>query len=217
MNCCICNERVTDESQSTQYYDVDETQTAFTKEAISTFIENKLNVSLTGKSICNLCYDLINELDYTQRRCKEISDQLLENLSLQTTEVAIETIKLEPDYDHKQEPAIHIEDINETANISDTETRECEKSFKCTVCSKEWKTAYILNMHMLSHNNKKPYTCEICGKIYKQKKALKIHVEMHNGINRFTCNFCGKSFTQKKGLQRHMPIHTGYSYKTYNK
>ncbi|EFA04078.1 zinc finger protein 239 [Tribolium castaneum] len=83
------------------------------------------------------------------------------------------------------------------------------KPYKCTQCSKTWKTPTELKNHMSAHSKERPYICEICGQAYKRQQALTIHVGMHKGINPFTCVYCNKSFTQKGALMRHTPIHTG--------
>ncbi|XP_044266995.1 gastrula zinc finger protein XlCGF8.2DB-like [Tribolium madens] len=98
---------------------------------------------------------------------------------------------------------------NKSESVKKKKDGSDPRPYKCTECSKTWKTPTELKNHMSAHSKERPFICEICGQAYKRQQALTIHVGMHKGINPFTCVYCNKSFTQKGALMRHTPIHTG--------
>lgn len=209
MSCSICNRALANECES---FDIKRTLTEYSKENIEEFIERELKVILLGNSICTLCHGVINELDLMHRRCKELADRLRQSFQRKNQE-NVEIANEEPIFICNEEELKSKEQNNDVGGVvlegNVNHKIGPSKPYKCTICSKRFKRAYDIRMHMLSHTNISPFICEICGKTYKHKKALQIHVDMHNGIHKFSCTYCNKAFTLKKGLQRHLPIHTG--------
>ena len=54
-----------------------------------------------------------------------------------------------------------------------------ERPYKCSVCSKAFKTDGQLREHFGSHNKEKPFQCPYCLKYYKRKGVVKNHILIH--------------------------------------
>ncbi|XP_051809073.1 zinc finger protein 180-like isoform X11 [Acanthochromis polyacanthus] len=95
-----------------------------------------------------------------------------------------------------------------------------EKSVKCGICGKTFKSVCSLKKHHLCHTGEKPYTCETCGTCFNRSGTLKHHMVTHTGEKPYPCDVCGKSFTLSRSLKIHMRLHTGekpYSCETCGK
>ncbi|XP_055533904.1 zinc finger protein 260-like [Wyeomyia smithii] len=81
----------------------------------------------------------------------------------------------------------------------------------CSVCGKRFKWATSLSKHMKHHTKRKLFICPYqgCSKYYVEQRSLDIHVFSHDGRKPFSCGFCNKGFTQKCNLQKHERVHTG--------
>ncbi|XP_055629232.1 zinc finger protein ZFP2-like [Toxorhynchites rutilus septentrionalis] len=81
----------------------------------------------------------------------------------------------------------------------------------CSVCGKRFKWATSLSKHMKHHTKRKLFVCSYpgCTKYYVEQRSLDIHMFSHNGKKPFACNFCDKGFTQKCNLEKHERVHTG--------
>ena len=55
------------------------------------------------------------------------------------------------------------------------------KEIKCSVCSKEFYSTTLMNMHFTNkHTNEKPFGCVLCAKRFKTSFSHKQHMETHN-------------------------------------
>ncbi|XP_029721452.1 zinc finger protein 883 isoform X1 [Aedes albopictus] len=81
----------------------------------------------------------------------------------------------------------------------------------CSVCGKRFKWATSLSKHMKHHTKLKLFTCPYpnCAKYYVEQRSLDIHIYSHDGKKPFTCGYCTKGFTQKCNLEKHERVHTG--------
>ena len=89
---------------------------------------------------------------------------------------------------------------------TDTNVLETENPFKCSTCTKAFKS----NVDLLSHIcSSKRYTCEICGKSYSNICVKSRHMHSHSNVRPHKCNVCHKTFIRKEYLTSHLRIHTG--------
>ncbi|XP_051809067.1 zinc finger protein 239-like isoform X5 [Acanthochromis polyacanthus] len=84
-----------------------------------------------------------------------------------------------------------------------------ERPYSCGICGKPFKSRCYLKKHYLSHTSEKPYTCETCGKCFNRSGSLKRHMVTHAGEKQYRCDICGKNFTLNRSLKVHMRLHTG--------
>ncbi|KAK0147177.1 Zinc finger protein 574 [Merluccius polli] len=99
--------------------------------------------------------------------------------------------------------------------------------FRCTVCGKAYKRRKELDLHSLSHQDKKPVTCEHCSAQFVNQSVLDIHLQRcptseedrnvgrgrGQGRGRCTgqveCDLCGHRCMTQEGLDLHRLSHTG--------
>ncbi|XP_063429208.1 zinc finger protein 33B-like isoform X2 [Mytilus trossulus] len=83
------------------------------------------------------------------------------------------------------------------------------KSFKCHVCNKKFRSYDILIRHSRTHPSEKNYECARCGQKFWTKHNLNVHIEtIHNsGLVINTCQICKSEFRWKHELQEHLKIH----------
>lgn len=82
------------------------------------------------------------------------------------------------------------------------------KSFKCLLCSREFKHMYTLTRHMTSHTNERKYQCNECGKAFRQISTLNQHRVIHSQNRPFSCEVCRKSFNRISSLISHRNTHS---------
>ena len=84
----------------------------------------------------------------------------------------------------------------------------CDKSFICKFCRKDFKTkAHLVRLENI-HIGENTFYCKYCKKKYYRKDLLKVHERVHVGSKPFICKFCKKVFISKAHLERHDYIHT---------
>ncbi|KAL3308951.1 hypothetical protein Ciccas_012511, partial [Cichlidogyrus casuarinus] len=90
-----------------------------------------------------------------------------------------------------------------------------DTSYRCSECSRQFKTKMTLKHHMDLHNPRKPYVCEIesCERAFRTPKYLKNHQdEFHRLQPRLlSCpvSGCSHQFARKAQLNRH--VHSSHS------
>ncbi|XP_052105127.1 zinc finger protein 11-like isoform X2 [Mytilus californianus] len=83
------------------------------------------------------------------------------------------------------------------------------KSFKCDVCNKKFRSYDILIRHSRTHPSEKNYQCPRCGQRFWSEHYLSVHIEtQHNSVLVLnTCQICKSVFQWKHELQEHMKTH----------
>ncbi|XP_071164424.1 zinc finger protein 595-like isoform X2 [Mytilus edulis] len=83
------------------------------------------------------------------------------------------------------------------------------KSFKCDVCNKRFRSYDILIRHSRTHPSEKNYECARCGQKFWSEHYLNVHYEtLHNSVLVInTCQICKLQFRWKHELQEHLKTH----------
>eukprot|EP00062_Callorhinchus_milii_P009711 gi/632953810/ref/XP_007892625.1/ PREDICTED: transcription factor Ovo-like 2 isoform X2 [Callorhinchus milii] len=128
--------------------------------------------------------------------------------------------KAEPDQENAAERVLETELERRSVGRSKIKitTGECgEATFRCQVCSKDFRLQRMLNRHLKCHSQVKRHLCTFCGKGFNDTFDLKRHVRTHTGIRPYKCSLCNKAFTQRCSLESHLKKIHGvtqkYSYK----
>eukprot|EP00064_Thunnus_orientalis_P015755 superscaffoldBa00002985_g15814 len=101
-------------------------------------------------------------------------------------------------------------DDDEDEDFSLPQTKQKEKPFKCSQCSKSFRSSSGLRLHSRQHMEVRPsYECPECGRTYGRMTELKMHQRYHTGDKPYSCTCCNKRFISKDKLNVHMRIHTG--------
>ncbi|KAF4528215.1 hypothetical protein B566_EDAN016836 [Ephemera danica] len=93
-----------------------------------------------------------------------------------------------------------------------------EKTFKCHVCNKDFRTTSCQAAHFLTETHRalarkqasgdQGFVCEHCGKHFMHQRSLKLHrLRNHTVQKTFSCNFCSHSTNFKANLTRHIKLH----------
>ncbi|CAH0599513.1 unnamed protein product [Chrysodeixis includens] len=81
-------------------------------------------------------------------------------------------------------------------------------SYKCQMCSKEFKMRSTFKAHVRFHTNY--CVCELCGKRCRNNVQLQEHKRARHGLNRIhKCNYCEYTSATKEALTIHERRHTG--------
>ena len=84
-----------------------------------------------------------------------------------------------------------------------------EKTHKCEVCFKLFKTEYYLKLHEKSHSEVKvKHFCDICGREFSSSSGLQMHMDKHSGKKPFKCPDCDLWFSNRIELRTHSVVHT---------
>ncbi|XP_055522416.1 zinc finger protein 429-like [Wyeomyia smithii] len=86
-----------------------------------------------------------------------------------------------------------------------------ERSRRCDICGKEYKSPAGLNQHKkyhTSHENEL-HKCPICGKGFVHRRILVEHINTHSDKRRYECDICGKQYKARGGLYVHKKMHNG--------
>ena len=89
-------------------------------------------------------------------------------------------------------------------------THEGKKPFTCQICNKSFNEKGNLKTHLRFHSELRPFKCSMCSKCYKTNGHLKDHIEIqHNKIKKYACQICDKKFGRISTLKAHIRTHTG--------
>ena len=89
-------------------------------------------------------------------------------------------------------------------------THEGKKPFLCQICNKSFNEKGNLKTHLRFHSELRPFQCPQCTKSYKTNGHLKDHIEIqHKKIKKYICEICNKKFGRISTLKAHKKTHTG--------
>ena len=77
------------------------------------------------------------------------------------------------------------------------------KEYKCSICSKDFDSNYMLLRHDRIHEEQKLYHCNTCDISFSQKSHLKGHEKIHYSKRPFQCKICEKCFNIPNMLKHH--------------
>lgn len=81
------------------------------------------------------------------------------------------------------------------------DTHDGRKPLSCQICEKEFPNKFVLSKHRMKHQETKTYSCEICNRNFLSKPAVKSHRQTHAGIKPYQCESCGKQYATKNSLK----------------
>ncbi|KAK7888814.1 hypothetical protein WMY93_024374 [Mugilogobius chulae] len=122
------------------------------------------------------------------------------------------------------------------ALIMHTLKHEKARTYKCSLCSKEFQYAASLRTHLARHKQQssqqrgssrvserdqdqdlqdaegrghttREFVCDICGKTLPKLYSLRLHMLSHTGVRPHSCKVCGKTFAYKNNLKMHRLLH----------
>ena len=76
--------------------------------------------------------------------------------------------------------------------------------FKCTKCSKTFRTSTCLKTHTQIVHEGKTHPCPMCGKRFRGSSHVKRHISSVHDHMTYKCTECDKKFTSKGSLKVHM-------------
>ncbi|XP_049287825.1 zinc finger protein 160-like isoform X2 [Anopheles funestus] len=100
-------------------------------------------------------------------------------------------------------------DLGQCSAYGDDPPVDGNDRYKCTVCSKVFRSSEYLVRHRRTHSGERPYQCEICGKNFSTMSYLVIHRRRHTSERPYKCTSCEKAFVDSRALQEHARLHTG--------
>lgn len=87
--------------------------------------------------------------------------------------------------------------------------RHIKGPFRCTICSKEFRTEGRLSFHERFHKGayRNRYICYICNYVGANITGIRTHLTKHSNDRPFSCEICHKLFKQSNTLKWHQLTH----------
>lgn len=83
------------------------------------------------------------------------------------------------------------------------ETHTEERTVKCEMCDKAFRTRPMLVLHMRTHTQERPYGCPHCDKRFIDPSTARVHQRCHTGESPYLCHLCGRRTKQAQNLRSH--------------
>ena len=97
---------------------------------------------------------------------------------------------------------------SDTGVLRHEERKHYKLTLNCDICGKNLWTRSDLQKHRQNvHLSTKRYRCSICDKEFKSKYYMEIHLRVHSGVKPFSCSVCGKTFAQRQNRNSHQKRH----------
>ncbi|KAL4222037.1 hypothetical protein ACF0H5_018080 [Mactra antiquata] len=88
--------------------------------------------------------------------------------------------------------------------VGDKKENNC--LYPCSVCGK-YMTWKALKKHRFAHIKEKSVKCTICNKMYKSKRHLGDHIRSVHTTLKYRCGYCGDILKGKQGFEKHVSMH----------
>lgn len=81
---------------------------------------------------------------------------------------------------------------------------EATEERNCPECNKSFQTELSLAMHLRTHTHEVHFKCSVCSKVYRSRCSLKKHIAtMHRSSLRVFCALCGRGFLNHGSMRLH--------------
>ncbi|XP_067637515.1 transcription factor grauzone-like [Eurosta solidaginis] len=82
------------------------------------------------------------------------------------------------------------------------------KEYKCAKCGSVKYSRHSLAAHIRYHHSDRSFKCPVCSREFKMPIALREHEARHAGIHLYTCKICAKKFRSIRNMRKHMSNHS---------
>lgn len=84
-----------------------------------------------------------------------------------------------------------------------------QNQFKCSTCSKTFRTLADLKTHELIHVEAKDFVCNLCGKTFHTNAYLNRHIRRNHEMDKYQykCSYCPKKYYDSYRLKDHLNSH----------
>lgn len=77
-----------------------------------------------------------------------------------------------------------------------------ELNITCEICNKICRDKHDYKIHSRSHSSEKLFKCSLCSKSYKTSSARAAHLQTH--LETFICTYCNIQFKSRRTMQKHV-------------
>ncbi|XP_018794634.1 PREDICTED: transcription factor grauzone-like isoform X1 [Bactrocera latifrons] len=85
------------------------------------------------------------------------------------------------------------------------------REYPCTKCNAIKYSRHSLAAHIRYHHSDRSFKCPVCSKEFKLPIALREHEARHAGIHLYTCSICAKKFRSIRNMRKHVANHSDES------